>query len=157
MDVFLIIVAILLGLLGIVGSVVPGIPGPPLSWVGLLLMYFFGDGSMSLTFLIVWLAIVIVVTVVDYVVPAFFTKLTGGSKWGSIGAIIGLVAGIFLAPIGMIAGALVGAFLAELIFANQSAGSALKSAFGAFLGFICGSGLKLIVTGLLLFYIIKFI
>ena len=75
MNVVMIVLAVLLGVVGIVGSIVPGLPGPPLSWVGLLLMYFFGGTngageSMSLVFLLVWLGVTVVVTVVDYLVPA---------------------------------------------------------------------------------------
>ena len=42
METFLAIVAIILGIVGIIGSIVPGIPGPPLSWVGLLILYAWG-------------------------------------------------------------------------------------------------------------------
>ena len=152
-------IALLLGVVGIVGSIVPGLPGPPLSWVGLLLVYLWGGGTdgsggpMSLTFLLIWLAVTVVVTVVDYIVPAWFTKLTGGSKAGGWGAIIGLFAGLVVPPVGMIVGSLIGAFVAELIYARKDAATSLKSALGAFLGFIFGTGAKLVASGVMLFYI----
>ena len=163
MNVVLIIIAVLLGVVGIVGSVIPGLPGPPLSWVGLLLMFFFGGTNaagekMTLTFLLVWLAVTIVVTIVDYIVPAWFTKLTGGSKYASRGAIIGLFAGlIFPLPFGMVVSSLLFAFLFELIFAGKGTGASLKSSFGAFLGFLSGTGIKLISSALMLYYIIVYI
>ena len=86
METFIAILAIVLGIVGIVGSVVPALPGPPLSWVGMLLLYIWGGGTngagepLSTTLLLVWLAIVIVVSILDYVVPAYFTRLTGGSR-----------------------------------------------------------------------------
>ena len=49
MDVFLPILAVILGLIGIIGSVAPGLPGPPLSWLGLLCLYFAGKISSSNT------------------------------------------------------------------------------------------------------------
>ena len=159
METFIAILALLLGLVGIVGSVAPGLPGPPLSWVGLLLVYLWGGGTngagepMSLTFLLVWLAVTVVVTIVDYLVPAYFTKLTGGSKAGGWGAIIGLFAGLVVPPVGMIVGSLLGAFIAELVFAKKDAATSVKSALGAFLGFLFGTGAKLIAAGLMLFYI----
>ena len=73
------IIAVAAGVVGIVGSVVPGLPGPPVSWVGLLLAYLAkgtnraGD-PMTTKFLIVWLVITIIVTVLDYVIPAYFTR-----------------------------------------------------------------------------------
>lgn len=160
METFIAIVAIVLGVIGIVGSIVPGLPGPPLSWFGMLAIYIWGAGTngagepMSTTFLLVWLGIVIAISILDYIVPASFTKLTGGSKYGSWGAIAGLFLGLIYPPIGMIFGALLGAFMSELLFAGKDPGSSLKSAFGAFLGFIFGTGLKLTCTAVMMFYIV---
>ena len=162
METFIAIVALLLGLVGIAGSILPGLPGPPLSWVGLLLVYLWGGGTdgagepMSLTFLLIWLGVTIVITIVDYVVPAYFTKLTGGSKAGGWGAIIGLFAGLLVPPVGMIVGSLLGAFVAELIVAKKDTATSLKSALGAFLGFLFGTGAKLVAAGVMLFYIFVF-
>ena len=153
------IIALLLGVVGIVGSIAPGLPGPPLSWVGLLLIYFWGGGTdgagneMSLTFLLIWLAVTIVITILDYIVPAYFTKLTGGSKAGGVGAIVGLFAGLIVPPVGMIVGSLLGAFIAELIVAKKDTATSIKSALGAFLGFLFGTGAKLAAAGVMLFYI----
>ena len=160
METFIGILAIILGVVGIIGSVAPGLPGPPLSWVGMLVLYIWGSGTngagdpMSTKFLLIWLAIVIVVSVLDYIVPAYFTKLTGGSKYGGWGAIVGLFVGLIYPPIGMIMGSLLGAFLAELTFGQKPAFASLKSAFGAFLGFLFGTGLKLICSAVMLFYLV---
>ena len=158
-ETFIAILALLLGVVGIVGSVAPGLPGPPLSWVGLLLVYLWGGGTdgagepMTLSFLLIWLAVTVVITVMDYLVPAYFTKLTGGSKAGGWGAVIGLFAGMFFTPVGIIVGSLLGAFIAELVFAKKDTVTSVKSAFGAFLGFLFGTGAKLIAAGVMLFYI----
>ena len=86
MSVIVIILAVLAGVIGIVGSVIPALPGPPVSWLGLMILYFWGNGTdgagdpMSLTFLLVWLGITVAVCIIDYLVPAWFTKLTGGTK-----------------------------------------------------------------------------
>ena len=159
METFIAVVALLLGITGIVGSVLPALPGPPLSWVGLLLVYLWGGGTngagepMTLTFLLVWLAVTIGITILDYIVPAYFTKLTGGSKAGGWGAVIGLFAGLLAPPVGMILGSLLGAFIAELVVARKDTATSLKSALGAFLGFLFGTGAKLLAAALMLFYI----
>ncbi len=153
----LIVLAVILAVIGIIGSIVPGLPGPPLSWVGLLLAFLshkLGGADMSLSFVLIWLAVTVIVSILDYTVPAKFTKLAGGSKAGSQGALIGMVIGIFLTPIGMIPCSLAGAFLAEMFQENKSAGDALKAALGTFAGFIVGTGMKLIVSVTMAWYIV---
>ena len=154
------ILAIVLGLVGIIGSVVPGLPGPPLSWVGLLFVYFSGRAGvadpMTPKFLFIWLAVVTVVTVLDYFVPAWFTKVTGGHKAAGTGAIIGLIVGLF-SPVSIIVGALLGAFLGELLVEDKGVWASFKASIGAFLGFLCGTGLKLICSGVMFYEILKFV
>lgn len=162
MGTHLAVLAIILAVIGVVGAVAPGLPGPPLSWAGLLLVYLrhgtngAGD-EMSLKFLLFWLAVTVLVTVVDYLVPAWFTKLTGGSKYAGRGAIIGLFAGLLYPPVGMIFGALIGAFVAELFFARKDGVESVKSSVGAFLGFLFGTGIKLVASGLMFYYIIVYL
>ena len=156
METIIAVIAVILGIVGIIGSVVPGLPGPPLSWVGLLLLYIWGGEPMTTKFLLLWLAVTVIVTLLDYVVPGYFTKVTGGSKYGGWGAIIGLFAGIFAPPVGMILGSLIGAFVAELIVAQKDTATSLKSALGAFLGFLFGTGIKLISSALMMYYIVVY-
>lgn len=153
----LIILAIILGIIGIIGSIVPGLPGPPISWVGLLLAYLshrMGGADMTPTSVLIWLGVTVIVSILDYTVPSKFTKLAGGSKAGSQGALIGMVIGMFLTPIGMIPCSLLGAFLAEMFQENKSAGDALKAALGTFAGFIVGTGMKLIVSVTMAWHIV---
>ncbi|MBO4742080.1 MAG: DUF456 domain-containing protein [Bacteroidales bacterium] len=157
----LIIFAILFAIAGIVGSVVPGIPGPPLGWIGMLLVYFAGKvgdkpDPMTLGCLLIWLAITIIVSILDYIIPSKVTRLTGGHKAASTGALVGLFAGMFLTPVGVIAGSLIGAFLGELLVTNKGVWSAFKAGIGAFIGFMLGIGLKLCVSGVMAWLIVKF-
>lgn len=153
------IIAVLLGILGLVGCVLPVIPGPPFSWAGILLLYLWGGGDeISMSFLMIWLVVTIVVTVLDYIVPAYFTKITGGSKAAGRGSLIGLFVGlIFFPPFGMIAGAFLGALFAEMFIEGNELRSSLKPAFGSFLGFLAGTFMKLAASGVMMFYIIKFL
>lgn len=149
--------ALLAGVIGIIGSIVPGLPGPPVSWVGLLLVYV-GENSgghpVTTTALFVWLVVMILVTVLDYVVPAQFAKVTGGSKAAGWGAVIGLFVGLVVPPVGMILGSLLGAFFAEMLSADKSALESAKASLGVSFGFIAGTGMKLIVSGMLMYYIV---
>lgn len=108
---------------------------------------------LTLTCLLIWLAVTIIVTILDYVIPAKFTKLTGGSKASSTGALLGLFAGMFIPPVGMILGSLLGAFLAELLITGKDVWQSMRASLGAFLGFLCGTGIKIIASGMMLYYI----
>ena len=157
MDILISILAILAGIIGIAGSILPGLPGTPVSWIGLLILYIWGPEEMPLKTLIIWGIVVAIVSVIDYVVPMWFTKVTGGSKYAERGALVGLIAGIILTPIGMILGSFLGAFLFELYYTRQGALQALKAAIASFLGFITGTGLTTIVACIILWKIIVFL
>ena len=156
METVIVILAILLGLIGVAGSILPGLPGAPFSWIGLLILYIWGPESMPVSTLFIWGIVVALVSIVDYLVPMWLTKATGGSKYAERGAMIGLVAGIILTPIGMILGSFLGAFIAELHWGKKETGDALKAATGSFIGFILGTGLKTIVSVLILWRILVF-
>ena len=162
MDAIVSILAIVAGIIGIAGSILPGLPGTPVSWLGLLILYIWGNGTnaageeISMRTLIVWAIVVAIVSVIDYVVPMWFTKVTGGSKYAERGALVGLIAGIILTPIGMILGSFLGAFLFELYYTRKGAGQALKAAIGSFLGFITGTGLKTIIAVIIMWKIFVF-
>lgn len=156
------VIAVILGLLGIVGSFVPVLPGPPLSWLAMLLLYIAGGTDscgepMTLRLLLIWLIVTIAVTVADYLFPAWITRKTGGSRYAGGGAVAGALIGIFFPPAGIIFGVAAGAFLAELLFAKRDIGASLKSAFGAFLGFVLGTGVKLASAAIMLYYIFVYI
>lgn len=132
--------------------------GPPLSWVGLLLVYISGRNGaadpLTLKALIIWGIVTAIVTVMDYVLPPWFTKVTGGHKAASTGAMIGLFIGLF-SPVGIILGSILGAFLGEFIFENKGVWASFKAGIGAFLGFITTTGTRLVAAGLMMFVIIK--
>ena len=146
MDIVLLILGFLLMLVGILGSFLPVLPGPPISWVGLLLIYLTKAVPDNWWVLIITFIIAISITVLDYVIPAMGTKRFGGSKAGMWGTIIGLIIGLFLPiPGGFIIGAFLGAFVGELSN-NIDQKRALKAAFGSFLGFLTGTFMKFVVT-----------
>ncbi|WP_108425014.1 DUF456 domain-containing protein [Flagellimonas amoyensis] len=148
MDIVLLILGFLLMLVGILGSFLPVLPGPPLSWVGLLLLYLTKAVPDNWWVLGITLVITLTITVLDYVIPAMGTKRFGGTKAGMWGTIIGLLVAIFVpvfGPFGIIIWPFIGALVGELLNkANQK--TALKAAFGSFLGFLTGTFMKLVLT-----------
>lgn len=158
MDIFLTIVGFLFMLLGIIGSFLPVLPGPITGWVGLLLLHLTDAVPMNWTALIITLVIAVVVWVVDYFIPAIGTKKFGGSKYGVIGTMLGLLAGIlFFPPLGLIIGPFAGAFLGEMIHDSSDSSRALKAAFGSFIGFLSSTFLKFVTaTAFLVYYVMIF-
>lgn len=150
MDLILLILGLLCLFVGWAGALLP-LPGPPLSYVGIWLLQAtrFADFSASL----LWglgLA-TLIVTVLDYVVPAWGVKRFGGSRAGIWGSTLGLVVGMFFGPVGIFVGAFAGALIGELI-AGQDSRAATRAAFGSFVGFLFGVGLKLILCTMMLWY-----
>lgn len=140
--------------LGIIGCLVPVLPGPPFSFLGLILLHLSRFGHFTNPTLITLGVIAVVVTVLDYIVPIWGTKRFGGSKYGTRGATVGLIIGLFLGPLGIIIGPLLGAFVGEMIFKDDM-GYAFKASFGSLLGFLTGIGLKLAASFIITFYFVK--
>ena len=161
MEIILIILAFILLLTGIAGAVLPILPGPTLSFLGLVLIQWsgiIGPGVCTFhpAFLIGCAIIAVAVTAMDYFLPSIMSRRFGGSRSAAIGSFLGLLVGIFFfPPFGMIIGPFLGAFAGELIHNRSSGAKAFKVALGAFLAFIAGSGAKLIVSSLMLFFAVR--
>ena len=152
----LIILAVICIIIGIVGCIVPGIAGPPFSYASLILLSIAKRWEpFSAKFLIIMALITVIVTALDYLLPAAGAKKYGASKLGFWGAIVGMILGIFFVPpLGMIIGAFIGAIAGELLKGKQSY-EALKAGWGVVMGVMLGVLLKLIATGIMTFYFIK--
>jgi uncharacterized protein len=153
-DYILLILGIILMLIGIIGCLVPVLPGPPLSFLGIILLHFSRFGEFTPSALIIFAAITIVVSILDYIVPIWGTKRFGGSKYGTRGATVGLIIGIFLGPAGIIIGPFVGAVVGELLFKDDMK-YAFKAGFGSLLGFMTGIGLKLAASFVMTYFFVK--
>lgn len=152
----LIIIAFFCIIIGIIGCFVPGIAGPPFSFAGLIFLSIAKHGEpFSVIFLISMAVLTIVVTGLDYLLPAAGAKKYGASKFGFWGAIIGIIIGIiYVPPLGMIIGAFIGAIVGEMLAGKQSY-KALKAGWGVFVGVMLGMLLKLVASGIMTFYFVK--
>jgi uncharacterized protein len=142
MDSILLILGLVCCIVGLFGSFLPILPGPFLSWVGLLLLYLTEKIETNYWVLGLTLIITLVITVLDYVIPAKGTKRFGGTKYGIWGTNIGLIVGLFFPPFGFIIGPFLGAFIGELIYNSNDKKSALKAALGSFIGFLVSTFMK---------------
>ncbi len=98
MDILLLLAALVLAVTGIVGCIVPVIPGVILSYAGLLCAYGCSGSALTPAALWIWAAVTVVVSLVDYLLPGYLTRLFGGSRASVVGATLGVFAGFFLFP-----------------------------------------------------------
>ncbi len=154
MDVVLVVLAAICIIVGFAGCILPVLPGVPLAYVGLLLLHASSYADFSLTFLLLWGGAVVVVQLLDYFIPAWGAKKFGGTKYGIWGSTIGVLVGIFFGPWGIVLGPFIGAVIGELLAGKQS-NEAFRAGVGAFVGFIAGTLLKLVISAFFMYYYIK--
>ena len=157
MEIFIIILSILFCIIGLIGSFTPIIPAPLTCWVSFLILKLSGVVYISNFFIIFTFIISISIFLIDFLLPSIGAKKFGGSKKGIFGCTIGLILGfVFLGIIGSLFGTIIGAFIGESI--NKSdLKSRLSASIGAFIAFITGVFLKLSVSIVFLFLLIKLI
>jgi uncharacterized protein YqgC (DUF456 family) len=156
MTIALVILGLLVALIGFVGCILPVIPGPPVSYAALIILSLAKQWEpFTITFLIIMGALMIAVSVVDYVFPAIGAKRYGASKAGVWFSIIGMLVGIFfIPPWGMFIGAFAGAIVGELLV-GKGGKKALKAGWGVFVGNMVSIGFKLAYSGVVIFFYVK--
>lgn len=152
----LIVLGLLLALAGVVGCIFPIIPGPPLGFFALILLSWAKNWEpFGATFLIIMATLTILVSISDYLIPAIGAKKYGASRLSVWVSVVGMVIGLFLfPPWGMLIGAFLGALAGELLAGKQGK-NVLRVGWGVFLGNILSIGLKLALSGIMLFLYIK--
>ncbi len=149
------IIALVCGIIGLLGAIIPVLPGTIISYAGLVCLAFRPEASISTPTLIVWGVVSFAIIIMDYILPGYLSKRFGGTKAGSMGATIGTIIGIFGGPLGLILGPFFGAVIGELLSEKLTFEKALRVGFGSMLSFLVGTFFKLLVGGIMLFYIIK--
>jgi uncharacterized protein YqgC (DUF456 family) len=152
MDIVISILSGILLLAGLLGCFLPVLPGPPLSYAGLLILQLRSDTPFEVRFMIIWAVITVLVTLLDYWIPAYGTKRFGGTRYGIWGTLAGLFVGmLFFPPFGIIIGPLIGALIGEFA-AGANHKKAVRAAFGSFIGFLAGTFAKLLASTIMIYY-----
>lgn len=149
------VISIVLLIVGILGTFLPVLPGLLLSLCGLLIYKFGTDTELSMVYIGIFVVLTLVSIVLNYVIPAKTTRKYGGTRWGSIGSVVGTIAGMFFIPVpfGFLIGMFAGVFIGELLHDASDKKKAWNSTKGAFVGFIYGTGFNFIV-GLAMFLVV---
>lgn len=153
MDIVLLVLGGICLVVGLAGAILP-LPGPGLSFAGLLLLQFSNFADFSRLALITFGVATVVIAVLDYYIPIWGMKRFGGTRYGTVGAVVGGLAGLFFIPgIGLFLGTFVGALLGELL-GGLPAKKAFKSALGSFVGFLTGIFMQVALCAAMIIYAI---
>ena len=144
MDILLMVLAVLLLVASIVGCVLPMLPGVPLAYAGMLLLHLTDKVHFTTSQLVIWLIIVVVLQIIDYITPLLGSKYSGGTSFGNRGCIAGTLLGMFFMPWGVIVGPFLGAVAGEMM-GGQDLSHAIRAGIGTLLGFLFGTLMKVIV------------
>lgn len=149
------LISVILLIVGILGTFLPVLPGLLLSLCGLLIYKFGTDTPLSMVYIWIFVFLTAVSVVLNYVIPARTTKKYGGTRWGSIGSVIGTILGMLFIPVpfGFLIGMFLGVFVGELLHDANDKQKAWNSTKGAFVGFLYGTGFNLMV-GLAMFLVV---
>ena len=149
------LVSIILLVLGIIGTFLPVLPGLFLSLCGLLIYKFGTDAPISMIYIWIFVVLTALSAVLNYVIPARTNRKYGGTRWGSVGSIVGTLVGMFFIPVpfGFLIGMFLGVFIGELLHDSTDKKKAFNSTKGAFVGFIYGTGFNFIV-GVAMFLVV---
>jgi len=159
-ETFWLVLSILLVIVGVWGTIIPVLPGIALIFSGYAVWGIAsGLKDYGTTTLLVMGLITIFSYALDYYAGAIGAKKFGASRGGVWGSIIGAIIGfVFFNLPGLILGPFVGAIAGELL-AGRSHSDAFRAGWGAFLGFLAGSLIRVtigIVMSLLFFYYLIF-
>ncbi|MEB3179769.1 MAG: DUF456 family protein [Nostocaceae cyanobacterium] len=145
---------IALMLVGIVGAVVPGIPGTSLILIAVVIWGIIKGSFAAISVPLIVTVIVLLLSIgVDILAGYWGAKQAGASKWGQIGAMVGLVLGLFgLLPalpvggplLGILLGPLLGAIIGEYLYCKD-----LQIAAKAGIGIVVGSLVGNLIQGVL--------
>lgn len=129
---------VLLLLVGFLGAFLPIIPGLPLMALGVVIHKLLLPEVLSWWTVVLFILTAILAYALDIAATAFTAKLSGATKAGIYGALLGEIIGLFFALPGLILGPFIGALLGEWIVSRRAFKHALKSGAGAALGLIAG-------------------
>jgi len=140
------LIAIVLMAVGLLGTILPLVPGAIIILAAAIVHQLMLPGK-SLGW---WnIAGLVVLTLLSYALEFgsgyFGAKRFGATRWGTFGAVIGTIVGLFFGFPGLLIGPLLGAVAGELI-AGKRLVSAGRAGWGTVLGNLAGILAKLIIA-----------
>lgn len=139
---------------GVIGAVVPAIPGTSLILISIIIWGFVSGSFAAIKIPLIVTVFVLILSIgVDFLAGYLGAKQAGASKYGQIGAVVGLLLGFFgLLPalpfggplLGILLGPLLGAIIGEYIYQRN-----FLSSVKAGLGIVAGTLIGNLIQGIL--------
>jgi uncharacterized protein YqgC (DUF456 family) len=141
------LIVIVLFAVGLIGTVLPVFPGTTVILAAAMLHRLMLGPAKSIGWWIIGLLVLLTLLsyLLDFASGYFGAKYFGATKWGTFGAIIGALAGLFFGIVGLFAGPVIGAVIGEFI-AGKRMIDAGRAGWGSLLGNIGGMIGKLIIA-----------
>jgi uncharacterized protein len=132
---------------GLIGTVAPVLPGTTIILAAAVIhrLMLGGDKSIGWKTMVVLVLLTLISYVFDFLGSYFGAKYFGATKWGTFGAILGALVGLFFGPIGLFVGPVIGAVAGEFI-AGKRMIDAGRAGWGSLLGNIGAMIAKLIIA-----------
>jgi len=145
LEVLLFVVVLIIMIIGLAGVILPVLPGIPLIFgatvlYGILTRF----AQINLQLILIFAGMTVIGLVIDYLANYFSVRKMGGGRAGAIGAVIGLMVGIWFGLIWIIILPFLLAVAFELIAGKQGK-QAITSGFGAFVGLLFGGLTRFII------------
>ena len=135
--------------LGIAGLVVPALPGALFLVLGVVVIAWAeGFERIGWPTILITMVLAVLMTIVDWVASLLGARKMGASTWGVLGAVLGLVAGLFFGLPGILLGPPLGAFVLEFA-KDPEFKRAARAGVGVALGFLLGTAGKLALAAIL--------
>jgi uncharacterized protein YqgC (DUF456 family) len=155
MDLFWWLFAVVLFAVGLIGTVLPFLPGTTVILAGAIIHRLMLGAGKSIGWRTI--AILILLTLAsyafDFLGSYFGAKYFGATRWGTFGAVIGAIVGLFFGIPGLFIGPVIGALVGEFI-AGKRMIDAGKAGWGSLLGnlggMVCKLGIALLMIALFL-------
>lgn len=155
--IYWILVAIMF--IGAIGEFIPGFPGTGLIVISIL-VWAIATKFAGISWLVGLVFTLLVLSgLIEFLAASWGAKEFGASKWGQMGALVGLVLGILgLLPatalggpiLGILFGPFIGAFIGEFLYRNRLEFNArVRASLKASVGTVVGSVLGNLIDGML--------
>jgi uncharacterized protein YqgC (DUF456 family) len=147
MELFWWFFAVVLFAVGLIGTIIPVLPGTTIILAAAIIhrVALGADKSVGWKTIVVLVLLTLVSYVFDFLGSYFGARYFGATKWGALGAIVGMLVGLFFGIIGLFVGPVIGALAGEII-AGKPMVDAGRAGWGSLLGNIGATAAKLMIA-----------